>query len=306
MLGPCIDSVLAQEVAGGFETIVLDNGSTDETPALLRGYGSRIRVSRSERNLGFPAGNNLAAREARGRILFFLNSDTELLRPDVLEQLAAAVEAREVGLAGPRLLNPDRTLQPSCAGHPGIVRALVLGTGLHRLLPARLLERVAPEFWAHDREADVDWLLGAALMIPAQLFRSLGGFWPHMYLEEADLAYRVQKAGLRVRFVPSAEVVHIGNHSFSQWLPDISRAERVARAELVFLATHYRRARALAIRALVAAGYGGRALVLRILGRGQRMALYRAMTKVYLGGARVSDAAPFGGPEHGSASAHGG
>src|SRR5205823_14023758 len=121
--------------------------------------------------------NNQAAVEARGGVLVLLNSDTELLATDTLEHLLEAAEAPGVGLAGPLLVNPDGSVQPSCAAHPTVIRSLVVGAGLHRLLPERIRARVAPELWAHDRPIDTGWLLGAALAIRADLFRELGGLW---------------------------------------------------------------------------------------------------------------------------------
>jgi GT2 family glycosyltransferase len=281
VLGACLDSVLAQEVAGGFETIVVDNASTDGTAALLRDYEGRVRVITSDRNAAYAGGNNLAAREARGEVLFFLNSDTELLSRDVLERLARAATAEGVGLAGPRLVNPDGTLQPSCAAYPTVLRALVVGVGLHRILPDRMRARAAPYFWSHSESRDTDWLMGAALAVRADVFRELGGFWPTLYLEETDLAYRARRRGLRVRFESGASVMHIGAHSLSQRFNDAERAARSASAELGFLDAHYGRARRTAIRAVALLTYGSRALAHSLMGRRGRAAVYGAMTSVY-------------------------
>src|SRR3954468_1701828 len=104
LLGRCLDSLATQELPGGFETVVVDNASTDGTAELLRERAERVRALTNERNVGFAAANNQAAREARGRILVFLNSDTELLAPDTLRRLVEAVEQPGVGVAGPLLL----------------------------------------------------------------------------------------------------------------------------------------------------------------------------------------------------------
>lgn len=288
VLGRCLDSVLEQDVRGGHETIVVDNASSDDTVELLRAYADRVRVIVSDRNLHFSGGNNLAASEANGSVLFLLNPDTELLSEDVLDRLAAVAERPDVGIAGPRLRNPDGSLQRSCAGFPTVLRAVVIGVGLHHLLPDRLRARVAPEFWSHDRPLATDWLMGAAVAIRAEVFREVGGFWPTLYGEEEDLAYRIRRRGLQVRFEPDVEVMHVGNHSIAQQLDDRGRAAAVAEAELNFVERHYSRPRALAIRVLIGAGYAGRAAVLSLIGRRQRAATYRTMTAIY---ARRSTAA---------------
>jgi GT2 family glycosyltransferase len=282
VLGPCLDSLERQQVAGGFETIVVDNASTDSTQELLERYGERVRVITNDHNVRYAGGNNQAARTARGSVLLFLNSDTELRETDVLERLALAAEDPTVGIAGPMLVNPDGTLQPSCGAHPSIRRALLVGIGAHRLLPDPALARLAPDHWSHERSSDTDWVMGAAIAIRAEVFRELGGFWETMYAEEQDLAHRAQDRGLRVRFERSASVMHIGNHSLAQQWSDAERAARVASAELAFLQAHYGRTRAAVIRVVTGAAYAGRALALTLLRRPGRARVYRAMAREYM------------------------
>lgn len=286
VLGRCLDSLARQEVRGGFETIVVDNGSTDDTQELLRSYGDRVRVIQNDDNAGYSAANNQGAELARGEILLLLNSDTELLAPDTLEHVFQAAEQPGVGVAGPLLVNPDGTVQPSCAAHPTVLRSLIVGAGLHRLLPQRALRRLAPEFWAHDRPTDTGWLLGAALAVPADVFREVGGLWPTEYAEDEDLAYRVQRRGLRVRFDDSARIMHVGNHTLAKSRTDAQRAAKVAEAELAFLRTHYPRWRAALIRTIVGAAYGARAVAHRALGRGERAQVFSAMAGVYASSGR--------------------
>lgn len=268
----------------GAEVIVVDNASTDGTAELLREHSDRVRVISNPENVGFSAGNNQAASEARGRVLFFLNSDTELLSPDVLERLAGSVEADGVAMAGPMLVNPDGSLQPSCAAHPSITRALIVGAGVHRWLPNAVLRRVAPEFWPHDHPLDTDWVKGAAVAVRADVFRQLGGFWPIMYSEEEDLAYRAQERGLRVRFENGVRVMHVGNHSNRQRWTTPVRAARSASAEISFLRAHYRAPRRSLIRLITGAAYGARAIVHAALGHREQSAVYRAMARVYAAG----------------------
>jgi GT2 family glycosyltransferase len=289
VLGDCLESLAGQELDGGFETIVVDNASTDGTADLLRRHADRVHVISNVRNAGFSVANNQAAREARGRVLFFLNSDTKLLATDTLERLARAVQAPDVGIAGPMLVNPDGSLQASCAAHPSVGRALLVSSGLHRLLPDTARARVVPGKWGHDRSIDTGWVMGAAMAVRADVFRTLGGFWLTMYAEDEDLAYRVQQQGLRVRFESTARVMHVGNHSLAKRWSNAERAARVANAELVFLRTHYGRARAGAIRTIVGAGYLVRALAHGLLGRRAPALVHLRMAWVYAGGRRGAE-----------------
>jgi GT2 family glycosyltransferase len=280
----CLDSIGRQEVAGGFETIVVDNASTDRTAAPLHERGASVRVIRNQHNAGFSAASNAAASMARGRVLFFLNPDTALLGRDVMERLARAVDAEDVAIAGPKLVNPDGTLQPSCAAHPSVARALLLASGLHRLLPDPLCARLAPERWSHAHAADTGWVKGAAMAMRAEVFRELAGFWPAMYAGEEDLVYRAQQRGLRVRFENLPVVMHIGSYSAARRWSDPAREARVASADLTFLRSHYSRPRAAAIRAIMLCGYLVRAVAHRILGRTGAADVYGAMARVYASG----------------------
>jgi GT2 family glycosyltransferase len=282
VLDRCLASVLRQEVDRGLETLVVDNASTDDTQAVLARHADRIRVIRNDRNVGFSLGNNQGAANASGEILHFLNSDTELLEQDALQRLADALAERDVGLVGPRLVNPDGTLQPSCTAHPTVLRALVVASGLHRLLPNRILARIYPRGWSHDESRNTDWLVGAALSVRAEVFHEVGGFWPMQYAEEQNLAREIQRRGLAVRYVHDVNVMHVGNFSNQQRWSSDERAGHTAEAEVAFLAKHYSRPQAAAIRLITATGHAGRSAILRRMGETERADVYGSMARVLL------------------------
>jgi GT2 family glycosyltransferase len=284
VLARCLDSVERQRLDGDLETIVVDDASTDGTGELLRGRAPAIRVLTLERNSGFSEAINRGARAATGEVLFLLNSDVEFLHPDAMQLLATALRCPRVGLVAPRYERPDGSLQPGCAGHPTIPRALLLSFGAHHLLPDRLLARLAPSQWSHDRSRNVDWIMGAVVGVEAEIFQRVGGYWPLMYGSEQDLAWKVGALGYSVRYVSESRVRHVGNYSNRQRFTEPGRAARVARSELIFLRQHYGRFRRTAIRLITGAGYGARAVILPALGRSGRAAEYRAMAGIYLRG----------------------
>jgi GT2 family glycosyltransferase len=282
VLERCLESIRAQRVEGELETIVVDNASDDETAEVLARH-DWVNAIRNERNVGFSLGNNQGAAEASGEVLHFLNADTELLDPRALQRLGDALEESGAALAGPRLVNPDGTLQPSCSAHPTVVRALLVAAGVHWLLPNRALARVFPRHWSHDESREVDWVIGAALTVRSDLFREVGGFWPIQYAQEQDLARELERRGHSVHFVHDVDVMHVGSFSARQRWSDPEVAGRMAEAELAFLAKHYSRPRRGAIRLFTWAGHAARSPILRVAGRTARADEHRAMARVYAG-----------------------
>lgn len=283
VLASCLDSLAESAADGNLEVIVVDDGSTDSTAALLAERAGSVRAVRNERSVGYCAAINQGAGLATGRALLLCNSDVEF-GPEALDRLLSALDIPGIGLAIPRYHRPDGSLQPSCSRFPTIGGASLLAAGLHRLLPDRLRARLAPTHWSHGWSRDVDVAMGAVVAIDADLFRALDGYWPLMYGSESDLAFRAAKRGRRVRFVADAEVMHVGNHSNRQRWSDPERARRVASSELIFLETHYAEPRRTAIRVITGAGFALRWVALSLLRRSGRAAEYAAMVRAYVRG----------------------
>jgi GT2 family glycosyltransferase/glycosyltransferase involved in cell wall biosynthesis len=194
----CLRSLAAHPGSVPFEAIVVDDGSSDETPQRLAEIGG-IRAHRNPANLGFIGACNAGAALARGEYVLFLNNDTAIT-PGWLEALVETFDARpDCGLAGAKLVYPDGRLQE--AG--GIVFSDGSGWNYGRFGDPR-----AGEF-SYLRE--VDYCSGAAIMLRRALFERLGGFDAHYapaYYEDTDLAFKVRAAGLKVYYQPDATVVH--------------------------------------------------------------------------------------------------
>lgn len=196
----CLKSIDRHPARETFEIIIVDDGSTDETLLASLVVSGSCRIIRNAANLGFVRSSNAGAAGARGEFLFFLNNDT-LMRDGWLDELVATFEKLpNIGIVGAKLLFEDGTLQE--AG--GIIWRLGDGWNWGR--------GKSPEDPAFSYLRDADWVSGAALMIPAELFRSLGGFdelYVPAYYEDTDLAFRVRARGLRVVVQPASEIVHL-------------------------------------------------------------------------------------------------
>ena len=201
-----------EHLDGSQELIVVDNGSSDdpgEAAAAWKGPGRFLELGE---NAGFGAASNRGVREVTEETTVLLNPDVELLDAG-LDRLAAAA-GELAGLVGPRVLNPDRSVQPSASG-PEVgawpwVRALVPGS----LQPAKLRARTEP--YRLERRVPVAWLTGACIAGPTAVLTRLGPFDPalHMYGEDIDLGLRAAAIGIRSWFDPVAcRVVHHGQGS---------------------------------------------------------------------------------------------
>jgi GT2 family glycosyltransferase/glycosyltransferase involved in cell wall biosynthesis len=194
----CLRALAAHPPATPLEIIVVDDGSTDATPATLPQV-TGLRYHRRTTNGGFIAACNDGAALARGEYLVFLNNDT-VPQPGWLDALLATfAQEPDIGLVGAQLLYPDGRLQE--AG--GVVFADGSGWNYGRF--------GSPSDPRHAYLRDVDYASGAAIAIPRELFFAVGGFDPRYapaYYEDTDLAFAVRAAGRRVVYQPASVVVH--------------------------------------------------------------------------------------------------
>ncbi|WP_276968118.1 glycosyltransferase [Metallibacterium scheffleri] len=194
----CLRSIAACGDTTAFEVIVVDDASPDASAATLAQIRG-LRLLGLPRNLGFVGACNAGAAAARGPFLCFLNNDTQVT-PGWLDALRACFEdVPGCGIAGSRLLYPDGRLQ-ECG-------ALVFADG--SAWNCGRFERPDQPRYLYRRECD--YVSGAALMIPADLFREVGGFdtrYAPAYYEDTDLAFAVHAARRRVLVQPASTVIH--------------------------------------------------------------------------------------------------
>lgn len=194
----CLQSVAAEAKDHAIEVIVMDDCSPtplrDEMPGV-----TGVRFERNSANLGFLRNANRGAALARGRYLLFLNNDAQLEPGAIAALLSVFDRYPEAGVVGAKLVFPDGRLQEAGGIVWSDASAWNDGRGHH---PAQ------PEF---NFLRQADYVSGACLMIPADLFASLGGFderYVPAYCEDADLCFRVREAGRSVWYQPAAEAVH--------------------------------------------------------------------------------------------------
>lgn len=201
-------------------TICVDNASEDATAAAVRAAHPDVRVVESDRNVGFARGNALALPFAAGRYVCFLNSDAAPLSGS-LAHVVRRMDARpQIGVASPRLLEPDGTAQRTSWGYPTPLGLLHDHTPLGWLGVGRAAS-AATRGTRNPTEANgpVDAVAGACLVIRKDLCDRLGGFDPgyRFYLEDVDLCWRARRLGYEVQVVADGPgVLHEGGASSRQ------------------------------------------------------------------------------------------
>ncbi len=193
-----------------FEIIVVDNCSGDDILERVGKAFPRARSIQNGRNFGMGAGNNVGIRVAAGQYILILNPDT-ILSPDAITIMLKAMKTDPtVGMAGPKLVNPDGSPQDSHYRFPKPYTFLFRRTFLAR---AGFAQKHLDWFLMRgnlDLGSEDYWIMGSCLLVKKSVLEQVGLFDERffMYFEDTDLAMRIRKAGFKVVYVKEAVVVH--------------------------------------------------------------------------------------------------
>jgi GT2 family glycosyltransferase len=198
--------------------LVRDNGSHDGTAEAIAAAFPQAELDAGSENLGFAGGMNRLLERAEGPWFLALNPDA-WPEPDGIQALLAAAHRWEGAAAvAPRLERPDGSLEHSTHRFPSVrlaaAAALPLGLVGRRLGDRLLLEGA----WDHDRPRQVDWAVGAALLMRRTAIDAVGGFDERffMYAEDLEWCWRARRRGWEIWFDPAARFTHVGNASGAQ------------------------------------------------------------------------------------------
>ena len=205
----------------GLEVIVVDNASNDDTTAMIAQTFPQVTLIPNSENQGFTIGNNQGIARANGEYLFLLNPDTEVLDKALEHLLTYAQTHPEVGVIGPQLLNPDRSVQSSRRHFPTLPVLFLESTWLQGLASQRLLTHYYAQEQADDVIQAVDWITGAAMLIRREIVANVGAFDEDffMYSEELDWCRRIKEAGWEIVYYPEAQIIHHEGKSSEQVVP---------------------------------------------------------------------------------------
>lgn len=199
----CLESIKQSDLTGvNYEVIIVENNSGDDLSNLEKDY----LVIKSDNNLGMGAGNNLGIKHASGEFILVSNPDIVYHKNTIKELFNYIRNDSSIGLIGPKLLNPDGSLQYSCVRFPKIYIPILRRTFIGRFFPRRLNHYLMKDE-NHDEIREADWLLGACFIVKhpqANLFDERY----FMYFEDVDLCRQIKARGLKVIYYPLATVIH--------------------------------------------------------------------------------------------------
>lgn len=215
----CLESVYRETKGIEFEVIYVDNGSVDGSAGMVRKDFPQVQIIQNVENRGFVVANNQAIECARGRYVLLLNSDTVILDNAIAKVVRFADQHPEAAAAACRVLNPDRTLQGNCFRFYSTLNMLFEALFLSRAFPNnRLFGRKIYGGWDYNSVREVDVIVGCFSMVRREAIDEVGMMDDRlfMYGDDIDWCYRFVKAGWKVLYTPSAEIIHYGGRTTRQ------------------------------------------------------------------------------------------
>lgn len=202
-----------------YEVVLVDNGSTDDTPRLLEALSGNLQIVRNEQNLGFARACNQGARVARGRHLVFLNNDTVPLRGWLRALLDAADARPDCSIVGSKLLYPDGSIQ-----HAGVVFN-------HAGQAHHVYAHLPGDFAAANHPRELQVVTAACMLIRRDAFEAAGGFDEGFRnsFEDVDLCLRIRERGGRVLYEPRSVLFHLESQTEGRHTHDTANGTRLAK-----------------------------------------------------------------------------
>lgn len=211
MLKVCIDSIRKNLTLKDFEIIVSDSETDEETRLLMKEDYPELTFIPSKENIGFEGTVRNGYKKCRGKYILILNHDIIVKKDSIENILSYMANNPDAGLVGPRLLNFNESLQPSCFRFYTPLTIIYRRTFFGRLgFAKKHLDRFLMKDFDHRSTREVDWLMGSAMMTSKNAVKKVGLMDPRfkLYFEDVDWCRRFWENGLKVIYFPSSEMYH--------------------------------------------------------------------------------------------------
>lgn len=229
----CLRSVFASQTNFEYEVFVVDNASKDDDAEVLKKGFPQATVISAKKNFGFAGGNNIALRQAQGKYILLLNSDTEV-QPNTLDNSIKYLDAHlQVGAMSCKVLLPDGSLDKACRRKfPNPWNSFLRLFGLRKFSDYNFSGDL-------DKTQEVDAVAGAFMMVRREAINKVGFLDEEyfMYGEDLDWCWRIKEAGYKIMYVPTSLITHF-KYGSSRLIP--FRMIRAAHnAMKIFYRKHY-------------------------------------------------------------------
>lgn len=209
----CITSIIDSRPKTSYEIIVVDNDIKSEVEFQVKRKFAQVKYIRAKKNIGFGAGNNLGAKFASGKYLFFLNPDT-IVKKDSIDELFKFIKSHsESGAVAPLLFDPAEKVYPTQGSDRyNIVNAIITLSFVNKFFPNNSISRkFFHRAWTKKVVEEFDVVPGTAFMISKDLFEKIGMFDEKifLYFEEYDLAERIRALDYKNYIIPKAKILHV-------------------------------------------------------------------------------------------------
>ena len=261
LLKACLQSIYNNSENLNLQTIVVDSGSTDDSCDMVRQIFPQVELFDLQKNVGFPAGNNIGLQAAVGRNIYLLNPDTEIVE-DALQVMLHKIESEPtVGLIGSWLQFPDGRIQSSRRRFPTVWTGLFESTWLEKWAPKLILDSYYMADKPDDQACEADWVMGASMFASRAAVEAVGGMDEDyvMYSEELDWCRRIKEHGYKILWLPDAKVIHYSGASSDQ--ASTRRHITFNRAKLRYFRKYHGPLASGIIRLVLLANYGGQILI---------------------------------------------
>jgi GT2 family glycosyltransferase len=210
-LNACVDALFVHNKSCSFEILVVNNDRVSDLSLLPTLNRSEVRTIQNSSNIGFGAAANIGFDKSNGEFVLLLNPDI-LVRPEAVASLLQAIQSHpEAGLVLPQLRNPDDSLQYSCRRfYTWKTLWMRRGPWRRHLASHPKVRQHLMQEWDHASAAEVDWGLGAAMLVRKRALCGERLFDERffLYFEDVDLCLRLHRAGWKVLYNPASVMTH--------------------------------------------------------------------------------------------------
>ena len=240
-LEPCLKSLYEADLQFRFEIIVVDNGSTDGSQAMLEEKFPGVRIIQNDSNVGLSKASNQGIEVSDSKYILLLNNDTIVNGPSLNSMVAFLDSHPDAGASGGRLLNPDGSFQAGYAVFSTLWEEILIATRL-----GEFNKKGYPSHFDTNQITAVGWLSSACLLLRSTALDQVGLLDEEYFIygDEADLQYRLNQSGWKVYYLPEATTIHYGGRSMDRW----RRRKMVYRGKMLFYKKNYGFLRSLSLR----------------------------------------------------------